>query len=49
MENIKKLYKNNTLEYQLRREITDLNYLMDHILYHLFKIALSISLKNMKR
>ena len=31
------------LNYQLRHEIKSLNYLMDHILYQIFKITLNIS------
>ena len=47
----KKSYKNNKfkLSAQLLREMINLNYLMDHILYHIFKIILSISLKKMKQ
>ena len=31
------------LKYQLRHGLKSLNYLMDHILYQIFKIALNIS------
>ena len=37
--------KTMNLKYQLRRGIKSLNYLMDHILYPIFKIVLSISSK----
>ena len=33
------------LKYQLQHEIKSLNYLMDYILYQIFKITLNISLK----
>ena len=38
-KNIKKSYKNNKLKYQPQREMKSLNYLMDHILYQIFKIS----------
>ena len=48
-----KIYKSHTkiinLKYQLQREMKNLNYLMDHVLYQIFKIILSISSKNMKQ
>ena len=48
-----KIHKSHTkiinLEYQLQRGMKNLNYLMDHILYQIFKIILSISSKNMKQ
>ena len=34
-----------TLKYGLKRGMINLNYLMDHILYQIFKIILSIFLK----
>ena len=37
------------LKYQLQHGMTSLNYLMDHILYQIFKIALNTSLKNMSQ
>ena len=44
-----KVYKNYiktiNLKYQLERGIINLNYLMDHIPYQIFKIILSISSK----
>ena len=40
---IKKSYKKINSKYQLGAEIKNLNYLMDHILYHIFKIILNIS------
>ena len=33
------------IKYQLRHLMKSLNYLMDHILYQIFKITLNISLK----
>ena len=36
-ENTKKSYKNNKFKYQLRHGMKSLNYLMDHILYQIFK------------
>ena len=48
-KNIKKLCKNN-LKYQLQHGMMEcLNYLMDHILYQIFKIILSISLKTWRK
>ena len=47
-KNIKKFYKNN-LKYQLQHGMKSLNYLMDHILYQIFKIILSISLKTWRK
>ena len=44
-----KIQKSNTnllnLKYQLRHGMKSLNYLMDHILYLIFKTILNISLK----
>ena len=48
-KNIKKSYKNNKFKIQLQRGTKDLIYLMDHILYQIFKITLRISSKNMKQ
>ena len=45
-KNMKKLIN---LKYQLLRGMKNLNYLMDHILHHIFKIILSKSLRNMKK
>ena len=42
-KNIKKSYKNNNSSYQLQHGRKNLNDLMDHILYHIFKIILNIS------
>ena len=41
-KNIKKSKRIN-LKYQLKHEIKNLNYQIDHILYQIFKIILSIS------
>ena len=41
--NIEKSYKNN--KYQLQHGMKSLNYLVDHILYQIFKITLNTSLK----
>ena len=41
-KNIKKSYKNNEFKYQLQHGMKNLNYLMDHILYQIFKIILNI-------
>ena len=46
-KNVKKSYKNNKFKISAPTW-NDLNYLMDHILYQIFKIILSISLRNMK-
>ena len=48
-KNIKKSYKNNKFKIQLQRGTKDLIYLMDHILYQIFKITFRISSKNMKQ
>ena len=37
-----------SLKHQLQRGMINLNYLMDHILYQMFKINLNISSKNMR-
>ena len=37
------------LKYQLRHGMKNLNYLIDHILYQIFKTILSISSKNMRQ
>ena len=47
-KNIKCRTKTIDLKYQLQRAIIHLNYLMDHILYQIFKIILSLPSKNMK-
>ena len=50
MEKYKKVVqKQKKLEYLLQRGTKNLNYLMDHILYKIFKIILSISSKIMKQ
>ena len=46
-KNIKSSYKNN-LKYQLQHGMINLNYQVDHILCQIFKIILSIFLKNNK-
>ena len=46
MEKYKKSHTETTnLKYQLRRGMKNLNQLMNHFLYHIFKIILSILLK----
>ena len=45
---IKKYKKTMNLKYQLRIGMKSLNYLMDHILYQIFKNILRILLKNMR-
>ena len=45
---IKKNKKIMNLKYQLRIGMKSLNYLMDHILYQIFKNILRILLKNMR-
>ena len=42
-KNIKKSYKSNKFKYQLQHGMKNLNYLMDHIMYQIFKIILNIS------
>ena len=37
------------LKYQLQHGVKNLNYLMDHILYQMFKIILNIYLKSMRK
>ena len=39
----KKSYKIINFKYQLRHGVNSLNYLMDHILYQIFKIIFNIS------
>ena len=46
-KNVTMSYKN--LKYLLQYGMKNVNYLMDHILYHIFKIVLSRSLKNTKQ
>ena len=48
-KNVKTSYKNENVRCQLGHEMKNLNYLMDHIMYQIFKIILNISLKNMKQ
>ena len=45
IKNSYKKIKKNKLKYQLQHRTKNLNYLMDHILYQIFKNILSISLK----
>ena len=40
-KNIKKSCKNNRFKYELQHGTKNLNYLMDHILYQIFKIILN--------
>ena len=47
-KNIKKSYKNNRFIISALTWMKSLNYLMDHILYQIFKIIFSILLKNIK-
>ena len=44
-KNVKTSYKNDNVRCQLGHEMKNLNYLMDNILYQIFKIILNISLK----
>ena len=48
-----KILKSHTkiknVKYRLQRGSNSLNYLVDHIPYHIFQITLNISLKNMKQ
>ena len=46
-EKIKSHAKIIILKYQLRHGMKSLNFLMDHILYQIFKTILNISLKSM--
>ena len=46
-KNIKKLYKNNKFKISAPTWNENFNYLMDHILYQIFKIILNIYLKDM--
>ena len=46
-ESIKKSYKNNN--FKISAGMKNLNYLMDHILYQIFKIILNISLKTWRK
>ena len=41
--NIKKSHKNNKFRIRLQHKLKSLNYLMDHILYQIFKITLNTS------
>ena len=45
LKNIKKSYKNNKFKIRLQHGMKSLNYLMDHILYQIFKITLNTSSK----
>ena len=49
MEKYKKVIQKTNLKYQLQRGMMNLNYLMVHILYQIFKTILNIFLKIMKR
>ena len=49
MENIKSYTKIINLKYKLRHRLKNLNYLMDHILYLIFKIILKIFKKHGER
>ena len=46
---LKSLIKTINLKYPFQHEIEILVYLMDHILYQIFKIISCTSLKNMKK
>ena len=48
-KNIKSHTKIIILKCQLQHEAKNLNYLMDHILYQIFKIILSISSKSLRQ
>ena len=48
-KNKKSLTKTITLKYLVQLGMKNLNYLMNHILYQIFKIILSISSKNTKQ
>ena len=41
-KNIKSSYNNNKFKYLLQHGMINLNYMMDHILYQIFKTILSI-------
>ena len=41
-KNIKSFRRTINLKFQLQREMKNLNYLMDHIMYQIFKIILNI-------
>ena len=47
--NLKCYTKIINLKCQLRQGMKSLNYLIDHILYQIFKIILNMSLKNMEK
>ena len=49
MENIKNSYKKLNLKYQLQRKMINFNYVMDRILYDIFKIIFRISSIDMKQ
>ena len=46
---LKRKYEYSALNYQLQNGMKNLNYLMGHILYQMFKIILNIYLKNMEK
>ena len=48
-KNMKMSYRIKKLKYQLQRGMINLNYLMDHIQYQIFKINLSTLPKNMNQ
>ena len=48
-KNIKSHTKTINLKFPDQHGMQNLNYLMDHILYQIFKIILNISSKNMKQ
>ena len=48
-KSIKVQIKTVNFKYQLQPRMINLNYLIDHMLYHIFNIVLSILSKNMKR
>ena len=48
-KNIKRCIKTTCLKYHLQYRLMSLIYLINHILYEIFKTTLSISLKNMRQ
>ena len=48
-KNIKSHSKTKNLKYQLRHGMKSMNYLMDHILYQIFKITLNTSSQKMRQ
>ena len=48
-KNTKSITKKINLKYQLQHGLKNLNYLMNHIMYKIFKTILSVSSKNMRQ